>query len=189
MGAIQSMKGDKRAAARLIGRAATLLPERADIAYNHGVALREIGDIAAAAAEWRRTLTIEPGHRDALGNLALALDQLGDMVGAVDVYGQLLERRPDDREALYQLRQSLPTRRRNRRRRSRSTSAFSSSFPASPPAGSTTACSLKGIRDWGGAEKCYRRAIAADAGSAVAHFNLSNLLLTAARWQRRLRRV
>ena len=42
---------------------------------------------------------------------------------------------------------------------------------------------LKGIRDWGGAEKCYRRAIEADAGSAVAHFNLSNLLLLRQRWQ------
>ncbi len=41
---------------------------------------------------------------------------------------------------------------------------------------------LKRMRDWPGAERCYRRAIEVDAGSAAAHFNLSNLLLQRGRW-------
>lgn len=182
MGAIQSLKGDKRAAARLIGRAAILLPSRADIAYNSGVALREIGDIAGAAAEWRRTLTIEPHHRDALGNLALALDQLGDRVGAVDIYGRLLETRPDDRDALYNFA--------NLCQRAGEFSAAQSLYlrllelnPAFSPGWINYGMLLKGARDWTGAERCYRHAIEVDAGSAVAHFNLSNLLLLRQRWQ------
>lgn len=182
MGAIQSLKGDKRAAARLIGRAATLLPGRADIAYNNGVALREIGDIAAAAAEWRRTLAIEPEHRDAQGNLALALDQVGDMVGAVEVYGRLLDRRPDDRDALYNFA--------NLCQRAGEIAAAKSLYarllelnPGFTPGWINYGMLFKGIRDWGEAEACYRRAIEADAGSAVAHFNLANLLLLRQRWQ------
>jgi tetratricopeptide (TPR) repeat protein len=182
MGAIQSMKGDKPAAARLIGRAAGLLPNRADIAYNHGVALRETGALADAAAEWRRALAIDDNHRDARANLALALDQLGDPGAAAAMYGQLLERRPDDRDALYNLG--------NLCQRAGETAMARSVYehlvdrhPGFSLGWINFGMLLKRVGDWAGAERCYRRAIETDPGSAAAHFNLANLLLQRAQWR------
>jgi len=182
MGAIQSLKGDKAAALRLIGRAAALLPERADIAYNHGVALRETGQTAAAAGEWRRTLALDPEHRDASANLALALDQLGDGAGTVAAYAALLERWPDDRDGLYNFA--------NFRQRADDYSAardlyakLTEKHPDFAAGWINRAMLLKRSRDWDGAERCYRRAIEADPGSAQAHFNLGNLLLARGRWR------
>lgn len=182
MGAIQSMKGDKPAAARLIGRAAGLLPNRADIAYNHGVTLREAGNASGAAAEWRRTLAIDANHRDARANLALALDELGDPGAAVNMYGQLLERWPDDRDGLYNLG--------NLCQRAGETKVAHSVYerlvekhPGFVQGWINFGMLLKRERDWVGAERCYRRAIDVDPGSAAAHFNLANLLLQRGQWR------
>ncbi|HEY1721297.1 MAG TPA: tetratricopeptide repeat-containing glycosyltransferase family protein [Magnetospirillaceae bacterium] len=182
MGAIQSMKGDKPAAERLMGRAAGLLPQRADIAYNHGVTLRETGNAAAAAAEWRRTLTLDIDHRDARANLALVLDEMGDPSAAAAMYGQLLERWPDDRDGLYNLG--------NLCQRAGETKVAQSVYgrlvevhPGFVPGWINFGMLLKRVRDWSGAERCYRQAIAVDSGSAAAHFNLANLLLQRGQWR------
>jgi len=181
MGAVQSLKGDKAAALRLIGRAAELLPNRADIAYNHGVALRETGLVAESAAEWKRTIALDPKHRDAIANLALAFDQMGDAQAAFDRYRDLLELWPDDRDGLYNL-ANLCQR--------------AMQFDAARPlyarlvdkhAGFVAGWINFGMlqkrqRDWEGAEASYRRAVALDPGSAAAHFNLANLLLQQQRW-------
>jgi tetratricopeptide (TPR) repeat protein len=182
MGAIQSMKGDKPAAAKMIGRAAGLLPNRADIAYNHGVALREARHLAEAAEEWRRTLGIDANHRDARANLALALDELGDPSAAAAMYGQLLERWPDDRDGLYNLG--------NLCQRAGETTVAQSIYerlvekhPAFLQGWINFGMLRKRLRDWAGSEQCYRRAIAIDPGSAAAHFNLANLLLQRGQWR------
>ncbi len=133
------MKGDKLASVRLLGRAVGLLPNRADIAYNHGVTLRETGKVADAAGEWRRALDLDANHRDARANLALALDELGDPGAAATMYGELLERWPDDRDGLYNLAifASGPA---STESRSRSMNAWSRSIPTSPRVGSITGC-------------------------------------------------
>jgi tetratricopeptide (TPR) repeat protein len=182
MGAIQSLKGDKAAAARLIGRAAELLPRRSDIAYNHGVALREIGRIPDAAAEWKRAIAIDPANRDAAANLALALDQIGDAQGAVDQYRRLVERWPDDRDGLYNF-ANLCQRAGQFDAAAALYRRLTEKHASFVPGWINFGMLRKRSRDWAGAEDCYRRAIALDPGSAAAHFNLSNLLLQQERWR------
>ncbi len=182
MGAIHSLKGDKPGAARLIGRAASLLPDRADIAYNHGVVLRENGSLAEAADEWRRALGLDPTHRDALANLALALDQLGDSAAAARAYGQLLERWPDDRDALFNF--GNLCQRAGEAQGARTLYEYLVARHPGFAAGWINFGMLaKRERHWDEAERNYRMAIAADPGSAAAHFNLANLLLQRGRWQ------
>jgi tetratricopeptide (TPR) repeat protein len=182
MGAIHSMKGDKAAAVRLLGRAATLLPKRPDIAYNHGVALRECGKLDAAADEWRRTLGLDPNHRDASANLALALDQLGDPAAAAKAYGRMLERWPDDRDALFNFGNLC-----QRAGETKGARALYEHLLAKHPAfvAGWVNLGMLGKREgrWAEAEQSYRKAIALDAGSAAAHFNLANLLLQRGRWR------
>ena len=182
MGAIQSLKGDKPAAVKLISRAAELLPKRADIAYNHGVALRELGQLQQAAAEWRRALALDADSRDAIANLALALDQLGDVAGAIDTYRRLLVQWPDDRDGLYNFANFC-----QRNDQYDVAAALYARLVAAHPgfaAGWINYGMLqKRRRDWAGAEASYRRAIDADPGAAAAHFNLANLLLQQQRWR------
>ena len=182
MGAIQSLKGDKQSALRLIGRAATLLPNRADIAYNHGVTLRESGRIGDAAAEWKRAIALDPNHRDASANLALALDHSGDASAAVEAYRRLLDRWPDDRDGLYNF--ANLCQRAGQFDAARNLYSRLLDKHAGFAAGWINFGMLqKRQRDWAGSERSYRRAVEIDPGSAAAHFNLANLLLQQGQWR------
>lgn len=180
-GVIRSMRGDGAAARGLLDRAATLLPDRADIAYNHGVILREGGDLAAAAAEWRRAIGLDPGHRDATVNLALALDNLGDRAGAETTYRLMLERWPEDRDGLYNFANFC-------QRGGAAQTALDAYLrllrvhPGFVKGWINLGMLLKREHQPDGAERCYRQAIAIDPGSAAAHFNLANLLLGRGQW-------
>ncbi len=182
LGVVRSLKGDNAAAARLLDRAAELLPERPDIAYNRGVMLRAAGKLAEAAAEWRRAARLDPDHRDALGNLAHASEDLGAPAEAEALYRRILEHWPDDRTALFNFgnlcqRAGRPAEALDLYRR------LVQAHPGFVGGWINLGMLLRRERQFDAAETVFRQAISVDPGSAGAHFNLATLLLGQGRWR------
>jgi Tfp pilus assembly protein PilF len=179
---VRAAQGRLPAALDLLSRAAAWLPGRADIAYNHGVILRDAGHLAAAAARWRRATVLDPQHHGAWSNLALARSDLGDAAGALDTYRRLLGQWPDDRDALYNFANLC-----HRNRLFDAASALHTGLLAGHPNFAAGWVNLgmteKSLGRFAPAERCYRRALALEPQSAQAHYNLANLLLVQGRWR------
>ena len=84
-------------------KAAELLPEDAELHYNLGNALMDLGRLAEAAASYRRALEIKPDFAEAHYNLGNALKDLGRLDDAVASYRRALQIEPEDAEAHYNL--------------------------------------------------------------------------------------
>jgi len=181
---VRAAQGDPRAALPLVERAAGLLPGRDDVAYNHGVILRDLGRLAEAAAAWRRAVVLAPPHHDAWLNLASAVETGDGPEAARAVYDEALRHCPDQPQLLYNHADFLY-------RRGAIVAAVEvydrllRAVPGWSAAWTNLGmCQLRAGR-LDAAESCHRRAIAlADSADdlALAHFNLGNLLLRQGRW-------
>ena len=100
-GVLRLVQGDQETAVALLQRARALSPERSDIAYDHGVALRAAGRLAEAVAAWRQATSLAPERVEAWCNLALAVAQTAGSHAALDIYRQALSHHPQDRNLLY----------------------------------------------------------------------------------------
>jgi tetratricopeptide (TPR) repeat protein len=181
LGVVTAAKGQSEEALTLLTRAAELLPQRADVLYNRGVVLREAGRLAEAVADWRRAVSFDGSHRDAWRNLALALHELGDVGGSAEVYGTLLNRWPTDRDGIYNF-ANLCHRQHLFEGALSLQQTLVRNYPDFAAGWVNMGMTLKAMRRFDEAEACYRRAIDIEPDSALAHFDLSNLLLLQGRW-------
>ncbi len=85
-------------------------PSVAEAHYNHGLALKNRGDLAAAIENYRRAIDIRPAYPEAFYNLGIALKAAGDETGAIDSYRQAIKINPGYAKALHNLGNVLKTR-------------------------------------------------------------------------------
>jgi tetratricopeptide (TPR) repeat protein len=182
-GVLHLMQGDRETAVALLQRARASSPGRADIAYDHGVALLAAGCLVDAADAWRQATSLSPDRVDAWRNLALAVAQTAGGDAALDVYRQALAHHPQDRDLLYNY-GNLCFRRGDLESAAQAQAALTSAHPQFPAGWINAGMTHKAAGRFDQAETCYRRAIALDdpASLALAHFNLANVLLLQGRW-------
>lgn len=182
-GILRLMQGDRETAAALLQRARNLIPERGDVAYDHGVALLAVGRMADAAEAWQRATQLAPERIDAWRNLALAVAQTVSGDAALHVYRQALDRHPHDRELLYNY-GNLCFRSGALDDAAQSQAALLTAYPQFAAGWINAGMTHKAAGRFDQAEACYRRAIALNdpTSSALAHFNLANVLLQQGRW-------
>ena len=94
LGIYVQQSGNNAAAADLLGRAAKLDPNSADLQDHLGVALALLGRWEEAAAAWERAIQLHPTAEVAL-NLANALRRIGRSDEAIARYQQAIELKPD----------------------------------------------------------------------------------------------
>ncbi|MDR3498124.1 MAG: tetratricopeptide repeat protein, partial [Parvibaculum sp.] len=182
-GVMKTMQGKPLAAIPLLRLASEKQPERSDILYNLGVALRDGGRLDEALAAWRRVTALAPDRVDAWRNLALATAEAIGGEAAAEVYAEGLRRHPQDRELLlnggnllYRLGDFEASRALQAR--------LVESHPDFAAGWTSAAMTNRALGNFAEAEAQYHRAIAGgDAAEvALAHFNLANLLLLQGRW-------
>jgi tetratricopeptide (TPR) repeat protein len=182
-GILSLAQGDRETAVALLQRARALVPERGDVAYDHGVALLAAGRLADAAAAWRQATVLSPERVDAWRNLALALAQSADSRSALDVYRQALCHHPLDRDLLYNY-GNLCFRCGDLDDAATAQAELLEAHPQFAAGWINAGMTHKAAGHFEQAADSYRRAIALDdpATSALAHFNLANVLLLQGRW-------
>jgi tetratricopeptide (TPR) repeat protein len=91
-------------AVMLAARGADASPaQRAEYAYNLGLALRLHGDLDAAAARFREAVALDPHHALARRSLGLILRQQDDLGAAADELRRAVAERPDDAQGWHVL--------------------------------------------------------------------------------------
>jgi tetratricopeptide (TPR) repeat protein len=183
-GIVYSAQGDSERALSALGRAHQRHPERPDIAYNYGVLLQQSGRIGDAVEAWKQATIHAPQNIAAWVNLALATQQLGDAIAAQSVYRQALAHHPTQRDLLYNY-ANLLFRSSKFEESERNYRALLEADGTDAQAWTNYGTLLKAVRRFAEAENCYRSAIVLgdQAGAALAHFNLGNLLLQQGRWK------
>lgn len=81
----------------------------AEAHFNHGLALKNRGDLAEAIANYRRAIDIRPEYPEAFYNLGIAQKAIGDATGAIDSYRQAIRINPGYVKALHNLGNVLKT--------------------------------------------------------------------------------
>ena len=182
-GILRLAQGDREAAVALLQRAHALCPERADIAYDHGVALVTAGRVVDAVTAWRVAVALSADHVAAWRNLALAVGRSAGDDAAAEIYRQALEHHPQDRELLYNY-GNLCFRRGDLAAAAAMQARVLAVHPAFAAGWINAGMTHKAAGRFDAAEDCYRRAIALGdpTNLALAHFNLANLLLQQGRW-------
>ena len=181
---IRASRGEPQAALPLIERAGALLPERVDIAYNHGVILRDLGRLAEAADVWRRVCVLAPGHHDAWLSLAMAVEDAAGASAAAEIYVEALRHCPDEPHLLYNY-ADFHYRRGAIDAAVKTYRHLLALVPGWSAAWTNLGMSELRAGRLDAAEACHRRAIAearSDDDRAMGHFNLGNLLLRQERW-------
>jgi len=181
LGVVKTERKHPDEALSLFERAAAAMPDRADVAYAHGVAFQAVGDTEAAVDQWHRAVSLDTGHQDACFNLAKGLDELGRVDEARAVYEQLLALNGAHLPARYNLA--------NLHFRACDFASARNHFremlecaPENPDAWVNLGMAEKALGRLDEAEKAYRRVLEIDPDSIEAHWNLSNLLLFQGRW-------
>jgi len=166
----------------LFAVAAAAQPGRADIAFNHGNALRRAGRLPSATAEWARASALDPTHVDARFNLAKATVESGDAASGAEHYRAVCRLRPEHADALFNLGNLLY------RQREYEAAAATFAELLRHHQGLATGwvnygMALRALGMDGDAETFYRMALTLDPGCATAHWNLAVLLLAHGRWR------
>lgn len=94
-GVLELMAGDHAAAARLLGKAAPLLPADAGLQSNLGTALQSLGRAREALACHRRAVELDPASHINHYNLGNALDAAGKREEAAECFRRAVALRPD----------------------------------------------------------------------------------------------
>ncbi len=179
-----SRRNDKAVALSFLEKAAERAPQRADIAYNHGVLLQQLGFLNEAAKSWERAARLAPEHEPVWVNLALAQGLSCHPEQAFETYEKALRFHPQSRELLYnkanlhlklgQAEESLALYR-------RLLAETPSDFRCLINAGRA----FRALFLWEDADLFYQKALALapKAFHPVIHFNRANLLLLQEKWE------
>ncbi|HIJ63631.1 MAG TPA: glycosyltransferase family protein [Rhodospirillaceae bacterium] len=179
-GIIFLSQADNQASLPLLRDAQQIMPDRADIAYNLGVALRGAGRLEEAADMWRQVTSRAPDHLDAWRNLCRAVDETAGERQTLGTYRAALCLHPSDRILLFNFANSC-------HRQGRSTEAVDlhsrllKTYPTFADGWTNAGLALKSAGMMEAAEQCTRQAIQLS-DSALAHFNLGLLLLAQGRF-------
>lgn len=182
-GILRLVQGDRETAVTLLQHARALIPDRGDIAYDHGVALLAAGRLADATAAWRQATSLSPERVEAWRNLALAVAETAGNDAARNIYRRALCHHPLDRDLLYNY-GNLCFRRGDFDDAAAAQTTLLEAHPQFAAGWINAGMTHKTAGRFEQAEDCYRRAIALNdpASSALAHFNLANVLLLRERW-------
>jgi len=180
---VRALAGQTEAALPFFALARRLLPDRADVAYDHGVVLIGQGRRAEARAAWAAAVELDPGRADAWLNLALVSGELEGEAAAGALYRAALAHHPAGRHLRYNL-GNLLFRAGDAAGAAEHFTALVAAHPADAAGWINLGMALKAGGDPDGAEMCYRRAIALGDPDWLAEswFNLGNLLLAQRRW-------
>lgn len=183
-GVLHAAQGDVESACLALARAQQELPERADVAYNYGVALQQSGRTAEAIAAWKKATFYAPQNALAWLNLALGMQELGDSAAARDIYSDALKHHPTDRDLLYNY-ANLLFRAGDLEKSEQCYAVLLEFHQSDARAWINYGMLLKGVGRFAESEDCCRKAIAFGdpANAARAHFNLANLLLQQGKWK------
>jgi len=107
MGQIALARHDTPGAAEWFQKAVEKRPEGADIHYNLGTALMQLGRIDDAETPLRRATALAPAFAPARLNLGNCLRELGQLDGAVEAYRQAMAIKPDYPQAQLNLGSTL----------------------------------------------------------------------------------
>lgn len=168
-------------AAEYFALAIAALPDRADLAYGHGVALQALGDTKTAIEQWQRALALDPEHQDAGFNLGKGHNDLGREDDACKAYETLLAINPGHQPALYNL-ANLHFRNDEYDRAGDLLERLVGQNPNHLEGWINLGMTLKALGKLGDAEEAYQRALALDPDNVEAHWNIANLLLLQGRW-------
>lgn len=171
-----SQQGHPEEAADAWGRAADLAPERPDVHYNLGNALKKIGRVEDAAKAYRRAVEIDPGLANAHYNLGGVLKEAGRLDDAAGAYRNAIRANPNDAEAHMNLGNTLDL----LGDAQAAEEALRQSAVLNP--GSATAqFNLANVLRKAGhtdeAEACYQRALDIDPDLAPTHDTLGRIML------------
>jgi len=178
---VKTEQGRPAEALPLFERATMEMPDRADVAYAHGVARQAAGDLDEAVRLWQRALSLDAGHREAGFNLAKGLDEQGNLAEARDAYERVLALNGGHVAARYNLANLLF--------RNNDFASARDQFvrlievaPSNPDAWLNLGMAEKALGNLNEAERACRRVLEFDPDSVEAHWNLANLLLLRGRW-------
>ncbi len=101
LGVAEFQKQNFAEAVRLIGKASALHPASELVHFNHGNALRALGQLPQAADAFRRAVQLNPGHLEALKNLGNVLKEQNQMAEAITCYERVLAIEPNHVHTLY----------------------------------------------------------------------------------------
>jgi tetratricopeptide (TPR) repeat protein len=163
-------------AAELIGRAAKLSPENAEIHFNHGLVLGAMGQQEPAAAAYLRCLGLEPASVQALCNLGATLQYMGRYNEAIARYRQVIDIQPQYADAHNNLGSAL----RAGNDLDGAIECYQRAIalaPTDPTAQNNLANALYGKGDLRAAQAACRAGIALDADFAQGQWTLALLLL------------
>lgn len=102
-GVLELMAGDHAAAARLLGKAAPMLPADAGLQSNLGTALQKLGRAREALACHRRAVELEPSSHINHYNLGNALMEAGKDAEAAECFRRAVALHPDHVRSLNNL--------------------------------------------------------------------------------------
>lgn len=174
--------GEAGLAAQYFAVLGAALPDNAQVAFGHGLALQASGRLAEAVERWRHALDLAPGLVQACRNIAMGLIDLGRDDEAEPFLHRWRGLAPDDDAAALHLgnaafrggrmedaarwyRQAL-------QKQAGNADAWTNLGEAER--------SLGRVAD---AEDCLMKALALSPQSRQAHFNLASLLLEQGRWR------
>lgn len=183
MAVVRDAQGQTAQALEFFEGAAALLPGRADVAYNYGIALQRAGRLAAAILQWRRAAGLAPDHAEAWRNLGLALAETGDLAAAEAAFARLTALCPHEAAAVrLDLGNSC-----FQRRDFTAAAGYYRQAVALAGGEATAWCNLgetlSALGESAEAERCLRQAIALDPALDKARFNLGCLLLRQGIWR------
>ena len=167
--------------AALLREADRLMPDRADIVYNLGVAMRHLGDLDGAIVQWTRAVKINAGHRDAWFNLARAYADTERFAEAEQAYRYILSANPGDTTTIYNLANTLY----RTRQWAEAANLYRDVLTARPDfvdARINLGLALQRGGELDAAIREGRTAVEQAPDSALAHWNLSHCLLMTGRW-------
>lgn len=182
LGAVRSKQADHHGAHSLFYAAEVLLPTRADVAYNHGVALRDAGDGQAAINAWQRAVALNPNHVDAWRSMGMRLMESKQWDLAHGMFKEVLQRQPEDLDSLMQM-GILHYMRGELKEAEAFNLRLLTLTPDDVNVWINLAETLKDQGRYDDALTCLRRAMALDSTAAIARFHYGCLLLSLGQWQ------
>ena len=172
LGAIFGQKGMHSEALNANKTAVILSPQDAQIHYNLGITLKELGRLDEAEASYRQAIALQPDNAQAHNNLGLTLEALGRLDEAEASSREAIALQPSYAEAHNNLGLMLKSLGRLDEAEASSRQAIALQ-PDNAQAHNNLGLTLQALGRLDEAEASYKQAIGVKADYAAAHHNLS----------------